>query len=461
MSTTPPAPSADLSLLTREHVLRALRHIERAGLELPPSTVYELVYKGRRYPPRPVAEMALRLALKKPDAPFPLPAGAPTNRLLERLSFTVTTKRPVLAGSPHDGDVAAQQDMQQLYTGTGDDEPEALAPRRRKSGKKAASAEPGPPQPVAPAPGPPAEVAEPEPDYTSAPAAPYNRAAALRELFIGEARLDDALAGLERKKNLILQGPPGTGKTFLARRLAWLLLAEQDDTRIELVQFHPSYSYEDFVQGFRPDGQGGFRLTDGVLPEVCRRAARQPERPFVLLIDEINRGHLNRIFGELLVLLEPDKRGPQHALRLPYAPAEAPRFFVPDNLYLIGTMNTADRSLAPLDYALRRRFAFVAMQPEFGEPLRQLLSQQGVPQVIIARLLLRLRELNQAIADDPELGPDFQLGHSYFCQPPPHPAQAPAWLNLILEQEIAPLLDDYWFDQPTQAAAHKKRLLSA
>ncbi|TLM95639.1 AAA family ATPase [Hymenobacter jeollabukensis] len=266
---------------------------------------------------------------------------------------------------------------------------------------------------------------------------------------------------MERKKNLILQGPPGTGKTFLARRLAWLLLAARDESRIELVQFHPSYSYEDFVQGFRPDGHGGFRLTDGVLPDVCRRAAEQPQRPFVLLIDEINRGHLNRIFGELLVLLEPDKRGPAHALRLPYAPAEAPRFFVPDNLYLIGTMNTADRSLAPLDYALRRRFAFVPMQPEFGEPLRRLLAGQGVPNVVIARLLLRLRELNQAIADDPELGPDFQLGHSYFCQPPAHPAQAPAWLNLILEQEIAPLLDDYWFDQPTQAAAHKKRLLGA
>lgn len=458
MSTPPPAPSADLSLLTREHVLRALRHIDRAGLELPPSTVYELVYKGRRYPPRPVAELALRLALKQPDAPFPLPAGAPTNRLLERLSFTVTTKRPVLAGSPHDGDLAAQQDMQQLYTGAEDDEPEEAAPRRQKLGRKAAGAAPTPP--VTALPEPLAEVAEPEPEYDLVPPAPYTRKDALRELFIGEAKLDDALAGLERKRNLILQGPPGTGKTFLARRLAWLLLGAQDERRIELVQFHPSYSYEDFVQGFRPDGQGGFRLTDGLLPDVCRRAARQPERPFVLLIDEINRGHLNRIFGELLVLLEADKRGPQHALRLPYAPAEAPRFFVPDNLYLIGTMNTADRSLAPLDYALRRRFAFVGMQPEFGEPLRQLLSSRGMPKTIVTRLLLRLTELNQAIADDPELGPDFQLGHSYFCQPPAHPAQAPAWLNLVLEQEIAPLLDDYWFDQPGQAAAHRRRLLA-
>ncbi|WP_176132804.1 AAA family ATPase [Hymenobacter sp. CRA2] len=438
MSAAPP----DLSALTRDHVLRALRHIDRAGLELTPSTVYDLVFKGRRYPPRPVAELALRLALKQPEAAWPLPAGAPTNQFLEQLSFTVTTKRPVLANSPHDGDMAAQADMQQLYTGLADGEVPLPATR-----------------PVA-QPSPEPLVAEPVSTYEPAPADPYTRAMARRELFISETKLDDALAGLERKQNLILQGPPGTGKTFLARRLAWLLLEAQDDARIELVQFHPSYSYEDFVQGFRPDGHGGFRLTDGVLPDVCRRAAQEPERPFVLLIDEINRGHLNRIFGELLVLLEPDKRGPQHAVRLPYAPADAPRFFVPTNLYLIGTMNTADRSLAPLDYALRRRFAFVGMQPEFGQPLRQLLTERGVPKVVTARLLLRLNELNQVIADDPELGPDFQLGHSYFCQPPAHPAQAPAWLNLILEQEIAPLLDDYWFDQPSLAIQHKQRLLS-
>ncbi|WP_400192578.1 AAA family ATPase [Hymenobacter sp. B81] len=433
----PPAASFDSSVLTREHVLRALRQIDREARELTPSTVYDLVFRGRRYPPRPVAEWAYRLATGQPDAAWPLPAGAPTNHVLEQLSFTVATKRPVLAGSPHDGDVAAQEAMQDLHTGLPAEAP--LAPTAQ------------------PAAAPANLVREPRAGYAAAPAPPYDRAAALRELFIGEARLDDALAGLERKRNLILQGPPGTGKTFLARRLAWLLLGSQDEARIELVQFHPSYSYEDFVQGFRPDGHGGFQLTDGVLPDVCRRAARQPERPFVLLIDEINRGHLNRIFGELLVLLEPDKRGPQHAVRLPYAPAEAPRFFVPENLYLIGTMNTADRSLAPLDYALRRRFAFVSMTPEFGEPLRRLLRRQGVPAATAERLLTRLPELNQAIAADPELGPDFQIGHSYFCQPPA--ANTTAWLNLVLAQEIAPLLDDYWFDQPTQAAQHKQRLL--
>lgn len=436
MSASAAPPISSPTQLTREQVLRALRHLDRAALPVPPSTVYDLVYRGRRYPPRAVAQQAWRFATGEADATWPLPAGTPTNRVLEQLDFTVATKRPTLANSPLDGDVAAQDATTSLYTGLSTDEVPA-GPQRRSS-----------------------VAHEPEAVYPSATLPePYDRAAALAEVFVSGQALDETLEALQRKKNLILQGPPGTGKTFLARRLAWLLLGSHDESRVELVQFHPSYSYEDFVQGFRPDGQGGFRLQDGVLPDVCRRAMQQPERPFVLLIDEINRGHLNRIFGELLVLLEADKRGPQHAVRLPYAPAEATRFFVPDNLYLVGTMNTADRSLAPLDYALRRRFAFVGMQPEFGAPLREFLSSQGVTTAVVERLTARLSALNQTIADDPDLGPDFRLGHSYFCQPPMSPGGSEHWLNMILAQEIAPLLDDYWFDQPAQATAQKRALL--
>jgi len=225
------------------------------------------------------------------------------------------------------------------------------------------------------------------------------------------------------------------------------------------VQFHPSYSYEDFVQGFRPDAGGAFRLQDGVLPDVCRRAATQPDRPFFLLIDELNRGHITRIFGELLLLLEADKRGPAHAVRLPYAPADAPRFFVPDNLYLIGTLNTADRSLTPLDYALRRRFAFVALAPEFGAKLQAFLQDKGLPPTLIGQLASRLTALNATIADDPELGSEFRIGHSYFCQPPAESAAAAQWYTLLIEQEIGPLLADYWQDEPAKAAAELKRLL--
>ena len=440
-----PTPDLTPTQLTREQVLRALRQLDREGSRMPLSTVYDLVYRGRRYAPRAVAQLAFRLATGQPDAAWPLAAGGPTNRVLEQLDFTIATKRPTLANSPLDGDVAAQEAMQELYTGTTRETP--------PKDKKPTSA------PEAPA-SPDTAVSEPTTEYELPPTRPYDRSQALQELFMGEVKLDAALAALRRRRNLILQGPPGTGKTFLARRLAWLELGATDARRVELVQFHPSYSYEDFVQGFRPDAQGVFRLQNGVLLNFCQHATQDPERPYFLLIDELNRGNLSRIFGELLLLLEADKRGPAHAIRLPYAPTEAPRFFVPENVFVIGTMNLADRSLAPLDYALRRRFAFVEMEPEFGPALLQFLTEKSVPDPVIQRLVRRLQELNQIIAEDPDLGSDFRIGHSYFCQPPSDPATADEWLTLILEQEIAPLLDDYWLDQPAKAAAQKKRLLS-
>lgn len=419
-------------LLTREYVLRALKQLARAARPLPPGTVYELVYRGRRYPPRAVAECAYRLATGNPAARWPRPAGAPTNAVLERLDFTISTRRPVLTpGSATDSEEAAQQQTEDLYTGL---------PLGAKNLPKPASS-----------------ATEPTAPYAAAPT--YARADALAELFSSEADLDAALAGLRRRRNLLLQGPPGTGKTFLARRLAWLLLGARDESRIELVQFHPSYGYEDFMLGFRPNAQGRFHLVPGVLLLLCQRAAADPTRPYFLLIDEVNRGNVPRIFGELLLLLEADKRGPAYALRLPYAPAEAPRFFVPENLYVIGTLNLADRSLSPLDYALRRRFAFVALRPQFGASLRQLLAGRQVPAALIEQLCTRMAALNQTIADDPELGPDFEIGHSYFCQPPAQPEQAAAWLRLIFEQEIGPLLADYWREQPAMAAAQLRKLL--
>ena len=421
----PPAP------LTREHVLRALRLVAREGRRLPPSTVYELLYRGRRYPPRAVAELAHRLALADPAARWPHPAGQPTNALLEALDFTIVAKRPVLAaaGSAHDQEEAAEQQAENLYTG-----------------------------PEAPARNPPPLAAEPAAAYAPPPPA-YTPAEALAELFITDTELDAALAGLRRRRALLLQGPPGTGKTYLARRLAWLLLGARDEARIELVQFHPSYGYEDFMLGFRPGAGGQFGLVPGVLPLLCQRAAQDPGRPYFLLIDELNRGNVARIFGELLLLLEPDKRGPAHALRLPYAPPGAARFFVPDNLYFIGTLNLADRSLAPLDYALRRRFAFVEMRPQFGDLLRKFLIDNKLLDSLIELLTARMAALNEVIAADPELGPDFEIGHSYFCAPPA-PAEGRAWLRLVFEQEIGPLLAEYWREQPERAAAQLRQLLA-
>lgn len=426
----PPDSATPPPLLTREQVLRALRQLAREGRPLPPGTVYELVYRGRRYPPRAVAELAYRLATDNPAAHWPRPAGTPTNAVLESLDFTISTKRPVLtSGSAPDSAETARQQAEDLYTGP---DQEATNPALSHAAEPAAAYE--------------------------APA--YTRADALAELFLTEAELEAALAGLSRRRNLLLQGPPGTGKTFLARRLAWLLLGAKDESRIELVQFHPSYGYEDFMLGFRPAAKGRFQLVPGLLPLLCQRATADPRRPYVLLIDELNRGNVPRVFGELLLLLEADKRGPAHALRLPYAPPEAPRFFVPANLYVIGTLNLADRSLSPLDYALRRRFAFVELKPQFGAPLRQLLAAHHVPATLIEQLCSRLTALNHTIADAPELGPDFAVGHSYFCQPPAHPDQAATWLRLIIEQEIGPLLADYWREQPATATTQLRKLLA-
>ncbi|MBW3128902.1 AAA family ATPase [Hymenobacter profundi] len=426
--------------LTHAHVLDALRHIEQNGLRLAPGTVYDLVFESRRYPPRAVAQLAYRLASQQPDIRWPLASGTPTNALLERLDFTIATKRPTLANSPQDGNVAEQEQL-----------PVNLYP-----GRPAEKPAPGKPAPADA----PSIAAEPTASYPTTPAPqPYSRAQALAELFISEEQLDAALAALHRRRNLLLQGPPGTGKTFLAQRLAWLELGIIDESRIERVQFHPSYSYEDFVQGFRPDATGTFRLQDGVLVDVCRRAAAVPDQPFFLLIDELNRGHVARIFGELLLLLEADKRGPAHAVRLPYSPAEAPRFFVPENLYVIGTLNTADRSLTPLDYALRRRFAFVALAPEFGPKLQAFLLDKGLPTILVEQLVTRLNALNETIADDPELGAEFRIGHSYFCQPPAG-AEADVWFQLIVEQEIGPLLEEYWQEDHAKAEAELKRLLA-
>lgn len=184
--------------------------------------------------------------------------------------------------------------------------------------------------------------------------------------FISEQQFFQTVTLLKRKKNIILQGPPGVGKTFIARKLAYQIMQEVKDANIEMVQFHQSYSYEDFIQGLRPTQQGSFDLKDGIFFSFCRRALAHPDKPFFFIIDEINRGNLGKIFGELMMLIEADKRAEKFALKLTYAEDEEDRFYVPENLYIIGTMNTADRSLAIVDYALRRRFAFINLQPDYG-----------------------------------------------------------------------------------------------
>lgn len=280
---------------------------------------------------------------------------------------------------------------------------------------------------------------------------PYTIDDAAADAFVPRAELERMIGSLERKKNLILQGSPGVGKTFLARRLAYALIGAEAPQNVMTIQFHQSYAYEDFIQGWRPNQGGGFSLRNGIFYEFCRRAQSHPAEPHVFVIDEINRGNLSKVFGELMLLIEADKRGPRFAIPLTYAQSPVDTFFVPDNLYIIGLMNTADRSLAMVDYALRRRFAFATLLPAFGSPrFRDELLAKGVDESTIDRIVSRVAEVNRRItADHKNLGPGFAVGHSYFC-PAETVSDPNEWYASVVRDEIEPLLDEYWFDDRKQ-----------
>ncbi|WP_299478105.1 DUF3578 domain-containing protein [uncultured Roseibium sp.] len=283
---------------------------------------------------------------------------------------------------------------------------------------------------------------------------------ALDELFLERQDVERYLDIWRHKKNLILQGAPGVGKSFIAKRLAYALIGFKDDGKVQAVQFHQSYSYEDFVQGYRPNGNQGFERKNGSFYEFRDRALADPSSTYVFIIDEINRGNLSKIFGELMLLIEADKRGPMWKTRLAYASDNDQDFYVPDNLFILGMMNTADRSLSLVDYALRRRFAFVAMEPLYGAAkFRAQLERYGIPEDTINQIVNKMGELNQAIESDrTNLGPGFRIGHSFFT--PTEDVDDPeAWYRRIVETEIYPLLEEYWFDAPETADQWRNELL--
>ena len=273
----------------------------------------------------------------------------------------------------------------------------------------------------------------------------YTSADFLDEVFLRPEDVEQMLGLLRRKKNLILQGAPGTGKTFAAKRLAYALMGQTDDSRVEVVQFHQSTAYEDVVVGLRPTAEGGFAAAEGVFARFCRRAAADPGRDYVFIIDEINRANISKAFGELLMLIEAEHRG--EALRLPVS---GDLLSVPKRLHIIGMMNTADRGLALIDYALRRRFAFFEMRPALDHPgfLRHV---EAVGSSRLEALVDVVRRLNQRIAEDEALGPGFQIGHSYLCLPaagPENPAGTDADVTSVVRYELEPLVREYWFDNP-------------
>lgn len=280
----------------------------------------------------------------------------------------------------------------------------------------------------------------------------YTKYDFLNEVFISEEQYDTIINTLMRKKNIILQGAPGVGKTFCAKKIMYSLMNEKDDSRIEVVQFHQSYSYEDFIQGYRPNNEGKFTLKNGVfynlVNEACKeynraKLANEEPKKFCIIIDEINRGNLSKVFGELMMLIESDKREKKWSLNLTYSDT---KFYIPENLYIIGTMNTADRSLSMVDYALRRRFAFINLQPAFNnEKFKQyLVEKEKLDKQIVEDLINKYIKLNDYIKET--LGKDFMIGHSYFIGQQLDIDNFDEVYRDIVNYEIKPLLEEYYYD---------------
>lgn len=304
------------------------------------------------------------------------------------------------------------------------------------------------------------DTAEPDEEPAGNENKAYTRDDFLNDVFMESKEYDRLVGLLEMKYNVILQGAPGVGKTYAAKRLAYSIMGEEDESRIKFVQFHQSYSYEDFIQGYRPTDNGGFVLKNGVFYDFCHKAENDIDRPYFFIIDEINRGNLSKILGELMMLIEKDHRGER--LNLLYSNEE---FCVPKNIRIIGMMNTADRSLAMMDYALRRRFAFYSFKPAFenndnnennenngnndkngNKKFEAYINSKH--NYKFKALINAVKELNKKIADDDNLGEGFKIGHSYFCTDEDITDE---WLNNVIEYEIKPLISEYWFDEPEKA----------
>ena len=278
----------------------------------------------------------------------------------------------------------------------------------------------------------------------------YTKADFLSKVYMTEERFDVLAALLKNKKNIILEGAPGVGKTFTAKKLAYAIMEEADDSRIEMVQFHQNYSYEDFVMGYRPDG-AEFKLTEGIFYRFCQTAANHPDQAFFFIIDEINRGNMSKIFGELLMLIDREYRGTKITLAYSGMP-----FSVPENLYIIGMMNTADRSLAMIDYALRRRFSFFDMDPGFNSE-GFVKYQEAFANKTFDALINQIKQLNREILEDKSLGRGFQIGHSYFCGREVLGCSE-EWMRSVVEFDILPTLGEYWFDEPKKLSYREKNL---